>query len=198
MVERGIPAGTGRAVRDEPPRPSGSPRRARGRGPAATDRRAFDSRGARRRAPIYDYELLAESGTVIEAGTASVNATARPYPFIDLVSPTAGQSASTTSSRTKCGSRSRLRHRSGRSISAARACTARLAKPRFQGFQGVPTCSRGFVLQRFQAFDAHWNLGPHSERNLWNPLEPMEPLELMLVMSSGSSSRRANRKAGHD
>ena len=36
------------------------------------------------------YELLAESGTVIEAGTASVNAAARPYPFIDLVSPTAG------------------------------------------------------------------------------------------------------------
>jgi len=37
-----------------------------------------------------EYELLAESGTVIEAGTASVNSTARPYPFIDLVSPTAG------------------------------------------------------------------------------------------------------------
>jgi hypothetical protein len=36
------------------------------------------------------YELLAESGTVIEAGTVSVTATARPYPFIDLVSPTAG------------------------------------------------------------------------------------------------------------
>lgn len=37
-----------------------------------------------------EYELLAESGTVIEAGTASLTTTARPYPFIDLVSPTAG------------------------------------------------------------------------------------------------------------
>ena len=37
-----------------------------------------------------EYELLAESGTVIEAGTVSLIATARPYPFIDLVSPTAG------------------------------------------------------------------------------------------------------------
>ena len=37
-----------------------------------------------------EYELLAESGTVVEAGTASLIAWARPYPFIDLVSPTAG------------------------------------------------------------------------------------------------------------
>ena len=36
------------------------------------------------------YELLAESGTVIEAGDVSLNSTARPYPTIDLVSPTAG------------------------------------------------------------------------------------------------------------
>jgi len=37
-----------------------------------------------------EYQLLAESGTVIEAGAVSLNSTARPYPFIDLVSPTAG------------------------------------------------------------------------------------------------------------
>lgn len=36
-----------------------------------------------------EYEILAESGTVIEAGSASLTI-ARPYPFIDLVSPTAG------------------------------------------------------------------------------------------------------------
>ncbi len=38
-----------------------------------------------------EYELLTESGTVIEAGTATLLASARPYPFIDLVSPTAAQ-----------------------------------------------------------------------------------------------------------
>ena len=37
-----------------------------------------------------EYELLAESGTVIEAGTVSLTITARPYPYIDLASPTAG------------------------------------------------------------------------------------------------------------
>ncbi|HUQ88655.1 MAG TPA: M23 family metallopeptidase, partial [Vicinamibacterales bacterium] len=41
-------------------------------------------------APGYEYELLAESGTVIETGTVALRVTARPYPFIDLVSPTAG------------------------------------------------------------------------------------------------------------
>ena len=37
-----------------------------------------------------EYELLTESGTVVEAGTVSLIASARPFPFIDLVSPTAG------------------------------------------------------------------------------------------------------------
>ncbi len=53
------------------------------------------------------YELLAESGTVIEAGTASVNAAARPYPFIDL---------GITDSR----SHRRLRHRLQRNARSAR------------------------------------------------------------------------------
>src|SRR5204862_4696546 len=36
--------------------------------------------------PDIEYEILAESGTVIEAGDVTLNSTARPYPFIDLVS----------------------------------------------------------------------------------------------------------------
>ena len=37
----------------------------------------------------YEYALLAESGTVIEAGAVAIDATARPYPLIALTSPTA-------------------------------------------------------------------------------------------------------------
>lgn len=37
----------------------------------------------------YNYELLAESGTVIESGTVAVDVTARPYPLIALTSATA-------------------------------------------------------------------------------------------------------------
>jgi hypothetical protein len=37
----------------------------------------------------YEYALLAESGTVIEAGAVAINVTARPYPLIALTSPTA-------------------------------------------------------------------------------------------------------------
>jgi hypothetical protein len=35
----------------------------------------------------YTYELLAESGTVIEAGFVVLDTSSRPYPSIDLVSP---------------------------------------------------------------------------------------------------------------
>ena len=59
--------------------------RAGGDGPAGI---RFTRRTAT--ATEFQYELLAESGTVIEAGEVSLNSTARPYPFIDLVSPTAG------------------------------------------------------------------------------------------------------------
>jgi len=59
--------------------------RAGGDGPAGI---RFTRRTAT--APNYEYELLAESGTVIETGSVSLRVTARPYPFIDLVSPTAG------------------------------------------------------------------------------------------------------------
>ena len=41
------------------------------------------------RAAEYEFALLAESGTVIETGTVSLNVTARPNPTIDLFSPTA-------------------------------------------------------------------------------------------------------------
>ena len=59
--------------------------RAGGDGPAGI---RFTRRTAA--AAAVEYELLAESGTVIETGTATLRASARPYPFIDLVSPTAG------------------------------------------------------------------------------------------------------------
>ena len=36
----------------------------------------------------YEYALLAESGSVIEAGAVAINVTARPYPLIALTSPT--------------------------------------------------------------------------------------------------------------
>jgi hypothetical protein len=39
--------------------------------------------------PALQYHLLAESGTVIESGDVALNSSARPYPFIDLISPTA-------------------------------------------------------------------------------------------------------------
>jgi hypothetical protein len=41
------------------------------------------------RSTDYTYEWLAESGTVVEAGTVSLSITARPYPFINLDAPTA-------------------------------------------------------------------------------------------------------------
>ena len=41
-----------------------------------------------RQGSTYTYELLAESGTVVESGTVSLAPTSRP-PTIDLVSPTA-------------------------------------------------------------------------------------------------------------
>jgi hypothetical protein len=41
------------------------------------------------RAAEYNYELLAESGTVIEAGTVAINIATKPYPLIALTSPTA-------------------------------------------------------------------------------------------------------------
>jgi hypothetical protein len=40
------------------------------------------------RAADYEYELLAESGTVIESGAVAVNVTARPYALIALTAPT--------------------------------------------------------------------------------------------------------------
>lgn len=40
------------------------------------------------RATDYEYSLLAESGTVIESGTAILDLAARPLPTIDLVAPT--------------------------------------------------------------------------------------------------------------
>jgi hypothetical protein len=43
-----------------------------------------DARGA-----SYEYALLTESGTTIETGTVTLGLTARPFPTIDLVSPTA-------------------------------------------------------------------------------------------------------------
>jgi hypothetical protein len=57
--------------------------------PAATDRRAFDSSGIMRRVPPPSIPSARGIGTVIEAGDVSLNSTARPYPFIDLISPTA-------------------------------------------------------------------------------------------------------------
>lgn len=36
----------------------------------------------------YNYQLLTESGTVIEAGTVAINIEARPYPLIALTAPT--------------------------------------------------------------------------------------------------------------
>jgi hypothetical protein len=36
----------------------------------------------------YTYDLLAESGTVVESGTVAIDTTARPLPTIDLISPT--------------------------------------------------------------------------------------------------------------
>ena len=35
----------------------------------------------------YEYEILTESGTTIEAGTVTLSLTSRPFPTIDLVSP---------------------------------------------------------------------------------------------------------------
>ena len=37
----------------------------------------------------YDYALVAESGTTIESGSVTLRATMRPFPAIDLISPTA-------------------------------------------------------------------------------------------------------------
>lgn len=58
--------------------------RAGGDGPAGI---RFSRRTARD--AVYEYALLAESGTVIESGTVSLNTTHRPFPTIDLMSPTA-------------------------------------------------------------------------------------------------------------
>jgi hypothetical protein len=44
---------------------------------------------SRAQAAEYEYVLLAESGTVIEAGAVALDVTARPYPLIALTSPTA-------------------------------------------------------------------------------------------------------------
>lgn len=41
------------------------------------------------RDPVYEYALLAESGTVFETGTVSLSVTARPFPTIDLFAATA-------------------------------------------------------------------------------------------------------------
>lgn len=57
--------------------------RAGGDGPAGI---RFGRRSAR--SPDYEYALLAESGVTIEAGTVTLALTARPYPTIDLISPT--------------------------------------------------------------------------------------------------------------
>jgi hypothetical protein len=56
--------------------------RAGGDGPAAIRFTRADARD-----PDYSYELLAESGTVIEPGYVVLNFSTRPYPSIDLVSP---------------------------------------------------------------------------------------------------------------
>ncbi len=58
--------------------------RAGGDGPAGI---RFTRRTAR--GDDYEYALLAESGTVIESGTVSLNETNRPFPAIDLNSTTA-------------------------------------------------------------------------------------------------------------
>jgi hypothetical protein len=57
--------------------------RAGGDGPAGI-------RFTRHRAQVaeYEYELLAESGTVIETGAVAINVTARPYPLIALTAAT--------------------------------------------------------------------------------------------------------------
>jgi hypothetical protein len=57
--------------------------RAGGDGPAGL---RFTRRSAT--AAEYDYALLAESGTIVEAGTVVVTTTSRPLSSIDLVSPT--------------------------------------------------------------------------------------------------------------
>jgi hypothetical protein len=43
---------------------------------------------SRPQAAEYEYALLAESGTVLEAGAVAINVAARPYPLIALTSPT--------------------------------------------------------------------------------------------------------------
>jgi hypothetical protein len=58
--------------------------RAGGDGPAGIRFTRRDARSA-----SYEYSLLAESGTVIESGTVVLGLASRPYPTIDLVSPTA-------------------------------------------------------------------------------------------------------------
>jgi hypothetical protein len=58
--------------------------RAGGDGPAGIRFTRRDARGT-----AYEYSLLAESGTVIESGTVVLGITSRPYPTIDLLSPTA-------------------------------------------------------------------------------------------------------------
>ena len=58
--------------------------RAGGDGPAGIRFTRFDARVAE-----YNYQLLAESGTVIESGAVAINVTARPYPLIALTSATA-------------------------------------------------------------------------------------------------------------
>ena len=87
----------------------------------------------------------------------------------------------------------RLPDRSGRSISTAASV---YRTPLAKGSRGSRSSSmfQRFRSQRFQAFDARWNLGPHSERNLWNPLEPVEPLEPLLSCRFWFSSRRASGK----
>ena len=57
--------------------------RAGGDGPAAI---RFTRPSAR--AVEYNYELLAESGTVVESGTVAINLVSRPYPLIALTAPT--------------------------------------------------------------------------------------------------------------
>jgi hypothetical protein len=56
--------------------------RAGGDGPAGI---RFTRRNAR--GSDYDYALLSESGTAIEAGTVTADFTARPFPTIDLIAP---------------------------------------------------------------------------------------------------------------
>jgi hypothetical protein len=60
--------------------------RAGGDGPAGI---RFTRRSAR--AAEYDYALLAESGTIVEAGTVVLTTTSRPLSSIDLVSPTSSR-----------------------------------------------------------------------------------------------------------